>query len=73
MCCDNDRTDPIEKGAFGGGCVSKSFDMLRKLTCGDMPVLRDGSISKSFHMLCELTWCVAFYMPGLRDGSECRV
>ena len=20
------RTDPIEKGAFGGGCVSKSFD-----------------------------------------------
>ena len=44
-----------------------------ELTCGDMPVLRGGSISKSFHMLCELTWCVAFYMPGLRDGSECRV
>ena len=26
MCCDNERTDPIEKGAFGGGCVAKSFD-----------------------------------------------
>ena len=46
MCCDNDRTDPIEKGAFGGGCASKSLDMRagvssRVSTCRRLPkVLR---------------------------------
>ena len=34
VCCDNGRTDPIGKDVFGCGCVSKSFDILCKLTCG---------------------------------------
>ena len=43
------RTDPIEKGAFGVGVSPRVLIAVR-----------------------ANMWCVAFYMPGLRDGSICR-